>query len=155
MRWLLDSVILIDHFNGIGPATRFIAEEAIDIALSPVTRAEVLTGFTDEHRPLAAELLDQFPTLAITAAEADLAAGLRRSEGWRLPDALQAAVARHNELELVTRNTKDFPPERYDFVTVPYVVAPPGVAVPSRDTNAREDSRGNDSLSAGSGETPR
>ncbi|MCY4223107.1 MAG: PIN domain-containing protein [Thiotrichales bacterium] len=122
MRWLLDSVILIDHFNGVEAATRFIAEESVDIALSPVTRAEVLTGFTDDHRPLAAELLDQFPTLAISAAEADLAAGLRRSEGWRLPDALQAAVARHNKLDLVTRNTKDFPPERYGFVMMPYAL---------------------------------
>ena len=122
MRWLLDSVILIDHFNGVEAATRFIAEESVDIALSPVTRAEVLTGFTDDHRPLAAELLDQFPTLAISAAEADLAAGLRRSEGWRLPDALQAAVARHNKLDLVTRNTKDFPPERFGFVMMPYAL---------------------------------
>ena len=126
MKWLLDSVILIDHFNGIGPATRFLDEEGMDIALSPVTRAEVLTGFSEYHRPFAANLLDQFPTLPITAAEADLAARLRRSEGWRLPDALQAAVARHNVLDLVTRNTKDFPPERYDFVTVPYVVGPSG-----------------------------
>ena len=122
MRWLLDSVILIDHFNGIDSATRFIDEERADIALSPVTRSEVLTGFTDDHRALAAELLDQFPTLVIAAAEGDLAARLRRTEGWRLPDALQAAVARHNMLDLVTRNTKDFPPERYDFVTVPYVL---------------------------------
>ncbi len=38
MRWLLDSVILTDHFNGIDPATRFIAGESMDIALSPVTR---------------------------------------------------------------------------------------------------------------------
>ena len=134
MRWLLDSVILIDHFNGIGPATRFLDEEGMDIALSPVTRAEVLTGFSDDHRPLAAELLDQFPTLPITAAEADLAARLRRSEGWRLPDALQAAVARHNVLDLVTRNTKDFPPDRYDFVMVPYAIEPSGSAArPARE----------------------
>ena len=122
MKWLLDSVILIDHFNGVDAATRFIAEEVADIALSPVTRAEVLTGFADDHRPLATELLDQFPTLPVAAAEADLAATFRRSEGWRLPDALQAAVARHNMLVLVTRNTKDFPPERYDFVKVPYAI---------------------------------
>ncbi|MDD9984128.1 MAG: PIN domain-containing protein [Gammaproteobacteria bacterium] len=126
MRWLLDSVILIDHFNGIDSATRFIDEERMDIALSPVTRAEVLTGFTDDHRPLAAELLDEFPTLVIAAAEGDLAARLRRTEGWRLPDALQAAVARYNMLDLVTRNTKDFPPERYDFVTVPYTIESAG-----------------------------
>ena len=125
MRWLLDSVILIDHFNGIDSATRFIADEREDIALSPITRAEVLAGFDGEQIRFASDLLDRFPTLPVTAVEADLAASLRRSERWRLPDALQAAVARRNGLRLVTRNTKDFPPERYDFVEVPYVVRPP------------------------------
>ena len=124
MRWLLDSVILIDHFNGINAATQFIADECEAIALSPITRAEVLVGFDDNHLLLAVELLDQFPTLPITAIEADLAASLRRSERWRLPDALQAAIARCNGLDLVTRNVKDFPPDRYDFVKVPYTLDP-------------------------------
>ena len=124
MRWLVDSVILIDHFNGINAATQFIADECDNIALSPITRAEVLVGFDDNHLLVAVELLDQFPTLPITATEADLAASLRRSERWRLPDALQAAVARCNGLALVTRNMKDFPPDRYDFVKVPYSLDP-------------------------------
>ena len=126
VKWLLDSVILIDHFNGIDSATRFIADEHSDIALSPITRAEVLTSFNEDQLPLARGLLDRFPTLPVTAAEADLAASLRRSEGWRLPDALQAAVARCSGLQLVTRNTKDFPPRRYSFVEVPYSVEPRG-----------------------------
>lgn len=124
MRWLLDSVILIDHFNGINAATQFIADECEDIALSPITRAEVLVGFDDNHLLVAVELLDQFPTLPITAIEADLAASLRRSERWRLPDALQAAIARSHGLDLVTRNVKDFPPDRYDFVKIPYTLDP-------------------------------
>ena len=88
MRWRLDSVILLDHFNGVDSATRFIAEEGADAALSPVTRAEVLTGFSDDRRPVASELLDQFPTLPISIAEADLAApatgraGLCRAHRW-------------------------------------------------------------------------
>lgn len=122
MKWLLDSVILIDHFNGMESASRFIADEHKKIALSPITRAEVLAGFEQDGRPLAIELLDEFPTLPITAAEGDLAASLRLSEGWRLPDALQAAVAKLNGLVLVTRDAKDFPPERYEFVRVPYVM---------------------------------
>ena len=122
MKWLLDSVILIDHFNGVEFASRFIADEHKRIALSPITRAEVLAGFDQGNRPLAVELLDEFPTLPITAAEGDLAASLRRSEGWRLPDALQAAVAKLNRLGLVTRDAKDFPPERHEFVKVPYVI---------------------------------
>lgn len=124
MRWLVDSVILIDHFNRINAATQFIVDECEDIALSPITRAEVLVGFDDNHLRVAVELLDQFPTLPITAIEADLAASLRRSERWRLPDALQAAVARCNGLDLVTRNIKDFPPDRCDFVKIPYTLDP-------------------------------
>lgn len=57
VRRLLDSVILIDHFNGIDAATQFIASEHQGIALSPITRAEVLTGFDEDvlpaHRSLA------------------------------------------------------------------------------------------------------
>ena len=45
VRWLLDSVILIDLFKGIDSATTFIADELEDMALSPITRAEALTGF--------------------------------------------------------------------------------------------------------------
>jgi len=54
---------------------------------------------------------------------ADLAARLRREHRWKLPDALQVAAAQHHGLRLVTRNTRDFPPERYPFVLVPYVVS--------------------------------
>ena len=39
--------------------------------------------------------------------------------GWKLPDALQAALALENELERVTRNAKDFDPKAHSFVTVP------------------------------------
>jgi|GEM_PF-5947900 len=42
---LLDSVILIDHFNGIEQATEYL-EEVWGVAhISAITRAEVLTGF--------------------------------------------------------------------------------------------------------------
>ena len=53
---------------------------------------------------------------------ADLAAVLRREHGWKLPDAFQAALAQHYGVTLATRNTKDFPPSRYEFVVVPYAL---------------------------------
>jgi hypothetical protein len=56
----------------------------------------------------------------MTVAIADLAAVLRRQENWKLPDAIQAAFVQFHQLRLVTRNIKDFPPEQYDFVDVPY-----------------------------------
>ncbi len=108
MKYLLDSVILIDHFNNLEAATAFLSEHGSECAVSVITRAEVLAGFTLRTEPLARELLDVFPHLPITTEIADLAASLRRSERWKLPDALQAAVAVQHGLVLVTRNTRDF-----------------------------------------------
>lgn len=109
MRFLLDSVILSDHFNGIRPATEFVADHAAELALSVITRAEVLTGFDKEAETLALGLLDGFVTLPLTRDIADLSARLHRARRWKLPDALQAAMALHHGLVLVTRNTRDFP----------------------------------------------
>jgi predicted nucleic acid-binding protein len=120
LRFLLDSVILIDHFNGREPATRYLASAGRDSAVSVITRAEVLAGFDAQGTAAAAGLLDRFPTLPIDRAVADLAARLRREHRWKMPDALQAALASYHGLRLVTRNTRDFPPGRHAFVVVPY-----------------------------------
>ena len=118
MKVLLDSVILIDHLNGIRAATRYL-RKVDDAAISVITRAEVLSGKTASDSATAA-LLDLFPTLPIERDVADAAARLRRTHRWRLPDAFQAALAQVHELKLATRNTRDFPPEAHKFVIVPY-----------------------------------
>jgi predicted nucleic acid-binding protein len=51
---------------------------------------------------------------------ADLATQLRREHHRKLPDVLQAATALQHDLVLVTRNTKDLPPELLQFVLLPY-----------------------------------
>lgn len=122
MKCLLDSVVIIDHLNAIEPATRFLAEHGPECAISVITRAEVLAGFDDAHAALAIELLDLFPTLPITAEIADLAARFRHRERLKLPDAFQAALARHHALTLVTRNTRDFGAVPGLDVVVPYTV---------------------------------
>ena len=120
MKYLVDSVILIDHFNGIDQATSWLADRHTDLAVSVITRAELLTGFEDAEGAMVASLLDKFPSLPIDQAIADLAARLRRRFRWKLPDTFQAALARYHGLVLVTRNTNDFSPDRFDFVEVPY-----------------------------------
>lgn len=122
MKYLLDSVIVIDHLNGIEAATAFLAEHAKVCAISIITRAEVLAGVRDDNAEPVTELLDLFPALPITLDIADTAARLRHSERWKLPDALQAAVAMHHGLTLVTRNTKDFNDGAKLRVVVPYRV---------------------------------
>jgi predicted nucleic acid-binding protein len=120
--YLLDSVILIDHLNDIRASTQFLAKEHLRCAISAITRAEVLTGLEAAAREAAAELLDFFPCLPLTCTDADLAATLRRNHGWKLPDAIQAALAQRNRLKLATRNSRDFDPQRHPFVVFPYRV---------------------------------
>ena len=117
---LLDSVILIDHFNGVTQATDYLSRWRKVAAISVITRAEVLTGFAAHGVHLALKLLGAFPTLVIDTPVADLAAQLRSEHRWKLPDAFQVALAVHHNLRLVTRNIRDFPPDRHPFVEVPY-----------------------------------
>jgi predicted nucleic acid-binding protein len=117
---LLDSVILIDHLNGIAKATEYLHAVGERGHVSAITRAEVLAGSSASAAPKIKAWLDAHPSVAIDAPVADLAAELRRTYRWRLPDALQAAAAIHNGLKLATRNTKDFPPRTHRFVVVPY-----------------------------------
>lgn len=119
---LLDSVILIDHFNGVAAATAYLERMEGRAAVSVISRAEVLTGFAEADEAPARRLLDYYPTLGIDTPVADAAARLRREHRWKLPDALQAALAQHHGLRLATRNTRDFPPERFAFVMAPYTL---------------------------------
>lgn len=122
-KYLVDSVIFIDHLNGIDKAGKWLESHFNgEAVISSITLAEVLAGATDEEKFIVKELLDKFKCLSLDAKIADSAAELRRINGWRLPDAFQAAAAIENDLELVTRNTKDFNPAKFDFVYMPYVV---------------------------------
>jgi len=118
---LLDSVILIDHLNGVPEAKEFVlALNQEQTAISVITRAEILTGVEPGDLPLVKAFLDQFHLFSIDKPIADLAASLRQSRGWKLPDALQAALCMYHKVKLTTRNTKDFDPKHHDFVEIPY-----------------------------------
>lgn len=120
---LLDSVILIDHFNNISQATDFLlALDPEKTAISVISYAEILTGLDEEGERKARPLLCIFEMLEIDAAVADKAASLRRKYGWKLPDAFQAAIAIIHDVKLCTRNTKDFNPQRHSFVEIPYLL---------------------------------
>jgi predicted nucleic acid-binding protein len=122
VKLLLDSVILIDHFNGVAAATAYLSTHHSEAAISVIARAEVLTGFERRAARKATQFLDCFPTLEIDQAIADRAAALRRKHGWKLPEAFQAVVAQQHRLKLVTRDRRDFTPQRHRFVVIPYRV---------------------------------
>lgn len=58
MKFLLDYVILIDHFKGRGEASSFLSEHWRNCVVSVITRAEILTGFAPPEWRLALEFVD-------------------------------------------------------------------------------------------------
>jgi predicted nucleic acid-binding protein len=118
---LLDSVILIDHFNDIPQATAFISGlDPSRTAISVITYGEILVGFEEKAIREVKALLNHYHLLIIDEPIAERAAELRRRFAWKLPDAFQAALALHHHLKLCTRNTKQFHPTKHSFVEVPY-----------------------------------
>jgi predicted nucleic acid-binding protein len=120
LKYLLDSTLLIDHFNDVDAATEFLAKHGRESAISVVTMAEVLAGSLPKEQEAHELLLDQHPCLAVDALTAKAAAALRRQKHWKLADSFQAALALRHGMKLVTRNTKDFDPKKLDFIHVPY-----------------------------------
>lgn len=122
MNYLLDSVIIIDHLNDISKATNWLRTNHKNSFISVITRAEILVGFNNEESTIIKKFLDQFKVLPIMQEDADLAAELRRANKWKLPDALQAAIAINHKLILATRNSKDFSPQHHAYVAIPYAL---------------------------------
>ncbi len=106
---ILDSMIVIDHLNGI-PAATAVIEAAESPGISLVTWIEVVTGLRGPdserrgRRMLAT--LDLHPLSEEVAEQAVL---IRRAGRLKLPDAIILATARHLGCILITRNTRDFP----------------------------------------------
>ena len=125
MRYLLDSNIIIDYLNEVRQARHWIeGHQPLDLAVSVVTCAESFAGLPPDEWFKLEILFDRFNKLDITFRDGLTAARLRQVYRFKLPDALQAAVAIDNELALVTRNTKDFNPTLHKFIHVPYVLKP-------------------------------
>lgn len=122
MSVLLDSVILIDHLNGVDAATSFLRGQGTAAAVSSITRADVLAGCGTHETPRVAALLGRFRFLPMDAPVADEAARIRRDTGLKLSDAIQAAFALRHDLRLATGHLKDFRPARFPFVFSPYTV---------------------------------
>jgi hypothetical protein len=119
VNWLLDSNILIDYLNGIGPAADVLGTpEATSI--SRVSWIEVLVSAESPEQANALRgWLAQFTIVEIDAGIAERAIELRRTHRLRLPDLLIWASAQVHGLILVSRNTRDFPSDQ-PGIHVPY-----------------------------------
>lgn len=106
---LFDTNILIDHLNGI-PQARAEIERFESRAVSIITWMEVMVGaYADLVEPTR-RFLEGFDVIALDDEIANRAVALRRAHRIKLPDAVIWATAQTAGRLLVTRNTKDFPP---------------------------------------------
>ncbi|WP_363184885.1 type II toxin-antitoxin system VapC family toxin [uncultured Thiocystis sp.] len=122
MKALFDTNILIDYLNGIEMARQEIAryEQA---SISLVTWIEVLVGTTADEEPIIRGFLHRFVVLGIDRTVAEQAIALRKARRIKLPDAIVQATAIVEGAVLITRNTKDFPPDTAG-IRIPYVLDP-------------------------------
>ena len=119
MKALFDTNILIDYLKGIDDAQREIGRYSTRL-VSVITRMEILIGARgDEEEDVIEMFLRDFRVVDLTRGVAREAIALRRAHRMRLPDAVVWASARAESALLVTRNTKDFPPDE-PGVRVPY-----------------------------------
>ncbi|MEE9431528.1 MAG: PIN domain-containing protein [Melioribacteraceae bacterium] len=121
-KFLIDSVILIDHLNDISKATNWLRKNGnTNSVISVITRAEILVGTSTKNKLKITAWLDSFECIEIDKEITDLAALCRNKYKIKLPDAFQSAIALKKSLALVTRNTKDFNTKK-GFVKIPYKV---------------------------------
>ena len=117
---VFDTNILIDYLNGI-PAARDEILRYRERAVSIVTWMEVMVGTTPQTEAGTRAFLGTFEVLPLTDLVAEEAVALRRMHRIRLPDAVIWASALTSASLLVTRNSRDFPPDRPE-VRIPYVL---------------------------------
>ena len=118
MRALLDTNILVDYLNGIEAARAEIARYRSP-AISPISWMEVMVGTAADRDAPVRGFLASFRQVEIGATVAERAVVVRRQRRIRLPDAIIWASAESISALLVTRNSKDFPPEE-PGIRIPY-----------------------------------
>ncbi len=111
---LIDTDVLIDFLRGLEQAKAFIASLPKQAYISAITVAELHVGVRNgKERAALTEFLDTLETIALDAELAAEGGLLRRdygkSHGVGLNDALIAATALKNRLQLVNLNGKHYP----------------------------------------------
>lgn len=115
-KYLLDTNILLEAFWGVEPVasrTRLWIEQGM-IAISAVTVAEIVSKASKEEKEKLDLLMSKFGVLPIDQVVAEIAGQYRQDFARKekrvyLLDCLIAATAKLYNLELVTRNIKDYP----------------------------------------------
>ena len=117
---VFDTNIVIDWLKSREPAILEL-ERYPRHSISRVTWMEVLAGEPLETRNEIEDRLSFFEMIEIDSRIAAAAVAVRYKSRLKLLDAIVLATAQVNGSVLVTRNTKDFPPDM-PGVRVPYTL---------------------------------
>ncbi len=116
---VFDTNILIDFANAHEEA-RAIIRRCDERMISVITWVEFLTGVPyPKMEEAKAFLSDMFDIIYPDEEIYNMALDIRREKRLKLPDATIHATAKHLNVPLVTRNTKDFD-ETMPDICVPY-----------------------------------
>jgi predicted nucleic acid-binding protein len=122
-RLLLDTDVLVEYLRGRPEAIEYLEGLESDLFVSVVSVAELFSSVKgDQEERSLEQFLLAFTALPVTEGVARLGGLYRRdfrpSHGTGLADALIAATAEENGVDLVTLNRRHFPMVRK--VTIPY-----------------------------------
>ena len=128
--YLLDTNVIIDALNGKKDRNAFLlglTERGHVLACCPVNVAEVYAGLRPREEQRTEALLRSLLFFPITFPIAELAGRLKQTHSRRgrtltIPDTTIAAVAIHNDLILLTDNTRDFPMKELHLYSLPPAV---------------------------------
>ena len=121
MKAVFDTNILIDYLNGIEAAKIELAHYSTR-QISVISLIEVLVGATNAAEENAIRsFLGTFEILELSAEIASNAVAIRKQYRLKIPGAIVYATARTQGCLLVSRNTKDFNPDRPD-IRIPYQI---------------------------------
>ena len=112
-RILLDTDVVVDFLRGYDKAVTYLKSHSSKIVLSSIVVAELYAGVRDDERKKLDEFVSLFSVFPITAEIAKAGGLLKRdyyrSHGVGLANALMAATAVAQNVEIKTLNTKHYP----------------------------------------------
>jgi tRNA(fMet)-specific endonuclease VapC len=125
--FLLDTSVIIDAINEKKNRRLFLRELVLAghvLACCPINVSEIYAGVRPKEETQTHALLHSLEYFPITFPVAEMAGLLKRDYGKKgknlsLTDTIIAAVAIHNQLPLITDNTKDFPMKELHLYPLP------------------------------------
>lgn len=122
-KFLLDTNVILEAFWGKEPAASKVKSwiEAGQIAISAVTIGEIVSNASQTEREKLRLLVSKFGAFPVDQVVAEMAGNYRQQFSRKkkkvfLLDCFIAATAKLYNLQLVTRNIKDYPMEDIEIL---------------------------------------